>query len=61
MSAIATRDKDATVHTSPICLTVVFTDREYIRYSDYRKNTYNGKYNYPVNYYIIGAKCCHLP
>ena len=38
LSAIATRESSGSVHTSPICLTVVFTDRKYTRYSDYRKD-----------------------
>lgn len=32
------------MHTSPICLTVVFTDREYTRYSDYRQDIDDDKH-----------------
>lgn len=43
LSAIATRDKYATVHTSPICPSAVITDGRYTWYSDYRKDIDDGK------------------
>lgn len=44
LSTIATGESRGCVHTSLICLTVVSIDREYTRYSDYRKDIDDDKH-----------------